>query len=161
MVDRSRGSSERADELAAVQLREFACSRGEFVVGDHHGLAAILHGRTRDHLLHGARADGAGLPFALNGKAIGPLTDDEVDAPVARDGRHDHRQARRPCDPRDVVLELHTGHGRAEILGRTRGARADERAQQEPGCRCENGRCEGTDRQTPRQGGAEEGRRDA
>ena len=27
-----------ADELAAVQLREFACGRREFVVGDHHGL---------------------------------------------------------------------------------------------------------------------------
>ena len=62
-----------ADEFAAVQLREFACRRCEFVVGDHHGPGAILHRRARHHLLHGARADRAGLPFALNGKAIGPL----------------------------------------------------------------------------------------
>ena len=45
-----------ADELAAVQLREFACGGREFVVGDDHGLRAAVHRRTRDDLLDGACA---------------------------------------------------------------------------------------------------------
>src|SRR6516165_11934624 len=65
-----------ADELAPMQLREFACGWSEFVVGDDHGSAAVLHGRTRDKLLDGACADWPRLSFALNSKAIGAPADD-------------------------------------------------------------------------------------
>jgi hypothetical protein len=68
-----------------VEFGEFARRCCEFVVGDHHGLGAILHGCAGHHFLDGAGTDWAGLPFALNGKAIGSLADDDVDAPVAGD----------------------------------------------------------------------------
>jgi hypothetical protein len=119
-----------------VQLREFACRGREFVVGDHHGFGAILHGRARHHFLNGTRADRAGLPLALNGKAIGPLADDDVNAPVAGDGRHDHRNAARPYDPCDIVLELRPRHLGGYIVA---GAQADECAAQEKGHRGEQG----------------------
>jgi hypothetical protein len=68
-----------------VQLGEFACRRGEFVVGDDHRLGAVLHRRARHHLLHGPGTDWPGTPFALDGKAVGPVSDDQVDTPVAGD----------------------------------------------------------------------------
>ena len=106
IVDRSRGNSERPTSSQPCKLREFACGGREFVVGDHHGLGAVLHGCARHHFLNGTRADWPGLPFALNGKAIGPLADDDVDTPVAGDRRHDHWHPAGPGDPRDVVLEF-------------------------------------------------------
>ena len=69
-----------ADEHAAVQFGEFACGGREVVIGDHHGVRAVVHRGTGDHLLHGACADRSGLPLALNGKAIRPAAHDEVDA---------------------------------------------------------------------------------
>jgi hypothetical protein len=130
-------------------------------VNSHHGLGAVLHRRARHHLLNGARADGARLPFALDGKAFGPVPDDQVDAPVTGDGRHDHRHSAGPRDARDVILELDPRHLRRDALGRAWGARTDDRAQQETRARGENSRREGADCQAPHRGRAEKVRGDA
>jgi len=80
----------------------------------------------------------------LNGKAIGPLADDDVDTPVTGDRGHDDGQPAGPGDPRDVVLEFGTGHFLGLIVGR---AQADEGAAQEMRCRRENGWGEGPNHQ--------------
>jgi len=48
-----------ADELATVTFGQFACRRGEFVVGDDHRAGAVLHGGAGDDLLDRAGADRA------------------------------------------------------------------------------------------------------
>ncbi len=114
---------------------ESACGGGEVVVGDDHGVRAVVHRGTGDHLLHGARADGSGLPFALNGKAIRPASHDEVDAEVARHGCHDDGPAA-TGDVRDMVLEFdprHSGVLFGGMLAEGRRTRSPQYAEQECG----------------------------
>src|SRR5690606_13966765 len=114
------GQVPAADQLAAVPLGEFACGGCEVVVGHHHGAGAVLHRRAGDDLLDCCRTDRPGLTFALHGKSIGPVADDEVDTPVAGDRRHDDRHTAGAGDPGDVVLELPAGHRRGRVLARGR-----------------------------------------
>ena len=103
---------------------------------------------------------GTGLPFALHGKAIGPISDDQVDAPVTGDRCHDHRHPAGPCDPRDMVFELHPRHrlGRGR-LSVTWGECADDGGQQETRRDGKQDRCDDPDRSAPGRARAKQVRR--
>ena len=108
-------------------LGQFPCGGREVVIGDHHGVRAVVHRCAGHHLLHRTRADRPGLPLALDGKAIRSPSDDEVDPEVARERRHDHRGSTGAGDACDVVLELDARHGllgRCGLFTRCRDARA-------------------------------------